>query len=844
MCKLSTIFKRTSDVLIIVITLAAAIFLIAPSDAMATGTTHTITIINNCSDNLGVDQNGIYVGLSSQGTTRPTSAYLNTSTDLCTGHVGGDLKSCPMGWNMKKGDVATITVPMPWVSGAIWARTGCEFDGKDNFKSTCKTPTQNCCDTGGCTDASGKNFQIDCGATPVPPVTLSEYTFQGTVTGIPDFIDTSVISGANVSVQVKPGAITRSGDPYAININNANAVFIDNVTTSCTDDMGCEKAGNYFKCAFLPCSGDKDCTNMSGLPSGAMCINNSCSTGVCSNPYWGGNPGCTDLNGCAPAGLDQSLLKTSGWGNIPCTTVADCPDSKDTCVAGSCVAGDSNIPYFNYALNNKEINNSCPKNVSLPMSMTPLIKINTLEFSSRGTNGQLNQGTKYVGCMSPQVFCRKPCLMDSECPMGQTCGVDDFCSLNGQTVGAPCDAAINDKCTTDDDCVNPATCDSGMCKGTDPSSGFDIITTRAGDLWGCTGTNSGSCYSNAPNTPQVCTQDSDCTAIDPNTKCVQQCGGTSNPDNIKCTDTKQCNTNSECGNVGTSTAGLCINNMCVAQSFCVKTKSCSADGDCPKPGGGNFICNTDVSNCTQPIELKCLTNDFCAPSNDADIGALPLIPVPVPLPITTPVTVGITCTDHADCDPSDEAKFGKEGAEAYKFTNPLTCSKVRCKNNKDCQSGICTPTGGAPGTFGTCSKNQCVFQEFSCQTDMTKPNFGQCVNPNCCGCPMSGPVQLCITGNNNVWQEMAQSGIAEIFKTASETSYSFPFDDKTSTFNLSSQVGPAPVGTFNGCNTQQPNPNEFCRMITGDSGATCNIGQNICVASRVTSYTVTFCPAP
>lgn len=73
-----------------------------------------------------------------------------------------------------------------------------------------------------------------------------------------------------------------------------------------------------------------------------------------------------------------------------------------------------------------------------------------------------NQGSNYVGCIAPPKFCRTKCTTNSDCTAPFACGTSGFCEKNGEILGSDCDTAVG--------------------------------STTKGDLWGCTGPNSGSCF--------------------------------------------------------------------------------------------------------------------------------------------------------------------------------------------------------------------------------------------------------------------------------------------------------------------------------------------------------------
>lgn len=85
-----------------------------------------------------------------------------------------------------------------------------------------------------------------------------------------------------------------------------------------------------------------------------------------------------------------------------------------------------------------------------------------------------NQGSTYVGCIAPQKFCRKACSSDGECgpPFTQDCGASGFCEKNGTILGSDCETAVGN--------------------------------TTNGDLWACTGVNSGSCFTTGVSNSNCC----------------------------------------------------------------------------------------------------------------------------------------------------------------------------------------------------------------------------------------------------------------------------------------------------------------------------------------------------
>lgn len=87
-------------------------------------------------------------------------------------------------------------------------------------------------------------------------------------------------------------------------------------------------------------------------------------------------------------------------------------------------------------------------------------------------NNDQNQGTTYVGCFAPQKFCRLACSQDGDCgpPYTFNCGSSGYCEQSQADpviLGADCDTTVDD--------------------------------TTNGNLWACTGVNSGSCFTAGTN---------------------------------------------------------------------------------------------------------------------------------------------------------------------------------------------------------------------------------------------------------------------------------------------------------------------------------------------------------
>ena len=312
----------------------------------------TITINNYCSET-------IYVG-----------AW--PATSITSVSIGGAGVTTPGGWEMAQNTTATVTVPDNF-SGRFWGRTGCSFNASNGCDQQTVTVNDNnyvianCCDTGGCLD-SGGNFALNCAQTGLPPSTLAEFTLAS---GGLDAYDVSMVDGGNMPVSIIPNS-----SDYDCS-TNGNCTFTGNLpgknSSACSQDSDCYPLfGNGYK---WKCN----------IPTGQQ-------TGLCVNPFFCGSPGCTATGGCAPNGLNQSLLPGSSWGG------------------------------GNFAVSES----SCPSDLQL-------------------MNDQ-NQGSTYVGCLAPQKYCRQSCSQDGDCgpPYTFNCGASGYCEYqDGTVIGADCDASVS-----------------------------------------------------------------------------------------------------------------------------------------------------------------------------------------------------------------------------------------------------------------------------------------------------------------------------------------------------------------------------------------------------------------
>jgi len=211
--------------------------------------------------------------------------------------------------------------------------------------------------------------------------------------------------------------IQESYDVSMVDGGNISVDMIpDSSTYDCTNNENCIFTGNLPGKSTSACTQDSDCYPLFGFGYKWKCDPN---LNMCVNPFYCGSPGCTDTKGCAPQGIAQSNLPSSTWGGSSGAAVSQA---------------------------------NCPADMQI-------------------TDTQ-NQGSKYVGCIAPQKFCRQKCgnAGDPLCTAPFTCGASGFCEKNGTILGADCDTAVGN--TTNE------------------------------QLWACTGVNAGSCFT--PGTDANC----------------------------------------------------------------------------------------------------------------------------------------------------------------------------------------------------------------------------------------------------------------------------------------------------------------------------------------------------
>ncbi|KAJ3546293.1 hypothetical protein NMY22_g2115 [Coprinellus aureogranulatus] len=107
-------------------------------------------------------------------------------TDL---NVGSAVPDHPNGWEAPTFSNVSFVVPNTWRAGRIWGRRNCDFN----------KPGSQSCLTGSC---NGGLFCDKVSGTGAPPVTLAEFTFDGTN----DHYDVSLVDGYNLPMRISPTA--------------------------------------------------------------------------------------------------------------------------------------------------------------------------------------------------------------------------------------------------------------------------------------------------------------------------------------------------------------------------------------------------------------------------------------------------------------------------------------------------------------------------------------------------------------------------------------------------------------------------------------------------------------
>lgn len=216
-----TTWGRT--VLLVAVLLAGIPALVAVDDAAAGTTTHEVTILNRCDQQVWIATNGSAALSATDWALAPRCTAANAAT-LCASGQSCDKGSCTCSHHgdCTFGSGATtharcvagrcvnkvkIQVPTTW-GGRFWPRTGCSG-----------TDTSFVCETGQCGPPAGGN--IDCFAQGADSNLATLFELTATATSSSDNFDVSLVSGYNLPMTVKvilaPDTVWQASTPYAAN---------------------------------------------------------------------------------------------------------------------------------------------------------------------------------------------------------------------------------------------------------------------------------------------------------------------------------------------------------------------------------------------------------------------------------------------------------------------------------------------------------------------------------------------------------------------------------------------------------------------------------------------------
>ena len=132
------------------------------------------------------------------------------------------------------------------------------------------------------------------------------------------------------------------------------------------------------------------------------------------------------------------------------------------------------------------------------------------------------------------------------------------------------------------------------------------------------------------------------------------------------------------------------------------------------------------------------------------------------------------CTTDTDCTEPGEI------CSLQPFDNRLACGKY---------VGCLTPAKACANLLGsqTASTLNCTTMNslYACETPNKESCYAEAATDMCCGCPSWTETyrsESCCVKHNSEWEGKQPETLAMIFKDACPTAYTFPFDDKTSTF--------------------------------------------------------------
>lgn len=316
-----------------------------------------------------------------------------------------------------------------------------------------------------------------------------------------------------------------------------------------------------------------DCTDdtcSGGAPvHTAVALNKSCATNngaFCSDPS-GPNPGvCVECNDGSQCG--SNVCQAGACQDASCGDMVQNPGETDVDCGGSCGPCDDNLKCL--------VDADCTSSV----------------------------------CEGNPLKCQAPTCMDG--------------TKNGDETDADCGGLICNKCNTDQACIGPDDCASGVCQGLKCQAAQCDDGVKNGSE------SAADCGGSCPNDCDVgdtCNSNNDCITKVCNVTCQQatcsdnatngtetdtDCGGAMCP---KCLNGDSCLVGSDCQ------SGLCVGLVCQAQPTCndMTPNGNETDVDCGGPDcpdcANNKACNSN-SDC---ISAYCNPTGHCENLNGCDI---------------------------------------------------------------------------------------------------------------------------------------------------------------------------------------------------------------------------------
>lgn len=318
------------------------------------------------------------------------------------------------------------------------------------------------------------------------------------------------------------------------------------------------------------------------------------------------------------------------------------------------------------------------------------------------------------------------CSFDTDCPLGQVCGVAD----------STCIVADCQFCTPDQICYRPtpdapgscsapecsgdADCAEGSCRGGVCTTGGCVSNSDCGEgeicnLVGVCEMSDGTCSGNADcPTGQICKDDA----------CVAGCAA----DN-ECEDDEYCTADGACatgcrdsmgctgpGEVCTDGTCACTATSCPDGTVCLGSGSCGAATDCAQIDCGTQVCNPSTLQCQDPC-----TADSCQPNEICNM------------------TTGLCAVNNC---PGEDPNQCAGNAQRPNW-DPIKCFCAECLSDSDCN----TAAGETCNAAGQC---------FACQTTCNAQTPGTCgggtpycINDccvECVGAADCGQGELCLDG--------------------------------------------------------------------------------------------------